>query len=38
MHFPDAQDNESVMEVRILNDYGDEKWGRPCSSVCRRFG
>ena len=28
MHFPDANENESVMEVRILNDYGDDKMGQ----------
>ena len=28
MHYPDANENESVMEVRILNDYGDDKMGQ----------
>ena len=28
MHYPDTNENESVMEVRILNDYGEDKMGQ----------
>ena len=28
MHYPDASEDEPVMEVRIINDYGDDKMGQ----------